>query len=510
MIFDVNYDEFQLKAGDQSGSVSKSMRSRLKALIIDEVYKIRGHHHRSSSCPTQTPLTRTTSIHRLDPSEVDLPEEISLSDKTSKHNDSLHSSATSLLDPLLPRIGEDDHVMNKQESKRFLGALDQLDMRKEVFLKFLHDRSSSFARQLHCRQASKKPVGLTKSVSFPSAGSLLREAFMAQEIELYAKAEKKLQAERPAQSELCRESSVTRRLLTNPELFDNVPPDSSGEHKNKHDSKHGARSFKNLRDKIRYALKENKKEKHRIVMDGVLDKVPHGQRMSKDAKEASDKDEELDTKYRRCIPKGSSASSPFNSPYGKTDTQYMKRTGSCNDFADRYNRLLESCFKQKVKHHTSERQSYGALATPSSSSAGPKTLERILSLPDLRCYVSNEDSLFPSSYNTPFSTAAGNGLSMSGEQKHLDTLVGSENLHQSEDNSDESPRENFQTDGDTFADFTGLQTQPSPVPYSNNIKFECTTSSDSTLDKPTEISAPEIDLQYTTEPAEFSMNEGIL
>ncbi|XP_031103282.1 uncharacterized protein LOC116006909 [Ipomoea triloba] len=469
-----------LKAGE-SGSVSKSMRSRLKALIVDEVYKIRGQHHRTSSCPSPTPLTRTTSIHRLDPSSVRLPDDISLADKTPKHNDktssSGHCSSTSLFDPLVPRIGDEDRAMAKPEPKRFPGSLDQVDMKRQVFLKFFHARSSSFEHQLHSSQAlSKKPVGLTKSVSFPSAGSLLREAFIAQEIEVYAKAEDELQAERPAAAtpELCREGSVTKRLLTNPELFDNVPPD--GEHKNKHDSKHGKKSFKNLRDKIRYALRESKKEKHRIVMDAVLDKVPHGQKTSKDGTEANDKQhEELDTKYRRSIPRTSSGTSPF----GRTDGHYMKRTVSCNDFADRYNRLLESCFKQKVKHHTSERQSYGALGTASSSSPGPKTLERILSLPDLRCYGSNE-CLYASSSNTPF-------RNMSGEQKHLDTLVASENLHQSEDNSGEIPRENFQTDGDTYDDFSGLQT--------HNIK--CTSSSD-----------PEIDLQHTTEPAEFSKNEG--
>ncbi|XP_019186860.1 PREDICTED: protein TRM32-like [Ipomoea nil] len=448
------------KAGDSSGSVSKSMRSRLKALIVDEVYKRRGQHNRTSSCPspTHSPLARTNSIHRRAPSSVDLPDnDISLADKTSKHNrtSSAHCSATSLSDPVLPS-------MAKPESKRFPGALDQLDMKKEVFLKFLHYRGSAFGHQLHSTQGSKKPVGLTKSVSFPSAGSFLREAFIVKEIEHYAK------AERPAPSpELCREGSVTKRLLTNPEFFDNVPPDLSGEHKNKHDSKQGKKSFRNLRDKIRHAIRESKKEKHRIVMDAVLDKVPHGH----------DKKEELDTKYRRSLRRSSSSTSPF----GKTDARYMKRTVSCNDFADRYNRLLESCFKQKVKHHTSERQSYGALGTPSSSSAGPKTLGRILSLPDLRCYGSNEDCLYASSSNTPFSTAAGHTLSISGDQKHLE----------------------IQSDYD---DFSGLQTHESPAPYSNNIKR--TSSSDSVLDKPTQISAPEIDLQFTTEPAEFSMDEG--
>ncbi|CAH9070130.1 unnamed protein product, partial [Cuscuta epithymum] len=425
----------------ECGTTSKSMKSRLKSLITEEVSKRRGRvrHHRTSSCPTNAPpMQKTTHIILPDPLDGDLLAQTSVDGTTLEHHKNVHTSVLSLLDPPLPKICDGHLSPNEacdlcvailkqnylkesdigvertstaslQESKLFLKALDLLNMRKEVFLKILQDPSSSLAHQLHdSRRATNLRLGLGKSKTFPSSGSIFRE-----DVNLIGNGALRMKEH----DGLCKDHEL---------LDKNVSKNALNEKKNRHENGHCLKHFKNLRDKLKYVIKESRKEKKRIVMDGVIDKIPRGRSIPEEVKEAS-----------------THCHSPF---VGKGERQSMNRRGSPLSFhesAERYNQLLESCFPHQ---NSSAKHDCRTSGPPSPVTRNHKILERILSLPDLRYYSSLrcEDSQCTRRYC---------------ERKHVYTPTGGSECHTlSESNSDDSLHDSVQDVGHTFDDTTGLQT----------------------------------------------------
>ena len=94
-----------------------SVKTKIKALIAEEISKKKGHHHRTSSCPARPLLKRTDSIHHLQPSALDPLVDPVLYDGSSKtlHRTHKYSSASSTLDPL-PLVSHEDPVTS---DKRF-------------------------------------------------------------------------------------------------------------------------------------------------------------------------------------------------------------------------------------------------------------------------------------------------------------------------------------------------------------------------------------------------------
>ncbi|PIN07602.1 hypothetical protein CDL12_19838 [Handroanthus impetiginosus] len=382
-----------------SGSTHKSsMKSRIKALIAEEMSKRRGRHHRSSSYPTRTQFDTTNSVHR---SDTESPTETKSNDDVLGSHRRLHSTA--LLDPVLPnesscklcaamlnvnyltqsevsKLGRQpvrDHTVlqdkliyaiepskcaSLQESKLFMDALDLLNMRKELFLKILQDPSSSLAHQLHCRRTPNMRFGLTKSVSFPASGSSVKRDFKLensinkQENGCSTKDENEVQG--------CVEMTEGLKEL---EFSDKML-------RKRHDSKVALKHFKNLRDKIKHVIRDRKKEKNRIIMDAVHHKIPYGQSVQ----------ETKDDKF------------------GKSSLQRFKRTSSYNESFDRYKRLLEITANREEKDHSSERLRFKTGDTTSSVSKNP-ALGRMFSLPDLRSYscIHIDDSCSTSVLKTP-------------------------------------------------------------------------------------------------------------
>lgn len=269
------------------------MKSRIKALIAEEMSKRKGRHRRSSSYPVRTQLERTTSIHRLEQSNL-RPFSANTNSKQMKGNK--RTNYTSL-----------------QESKLFLDALDLLDLRKEVFLKILQDPSSSLAHKLHNRRASNSKFRLTKSSSFPVTGSLDRTALkwnrslIKQENASCLKEEDRLLDCIQVTEDLCKnlvtskgmiiENGVPHQFSIELDLSDNTSPTSSGLPKKRHDSsKVALKRFKNLREKIKHVILDRKKEKHRIIMDATLHKIPHGLRVSDDQNDNTSKHQSVKPK----------------------------------------------------------------------------------------------------------------------------------------------------------------------------------------------------------------------
>ncbi|KAK6152466.1 hypothetical protein DH2020_015101 [Rehmannia glutinosa] len=280
------------KSTDHSPAPKNSMKSRIKALITEEMSKRRGRHRRSTSYPTRTQLDRTISIHRVESSDLNSRAENNSNDDFLAYHDSVHSAA--LLDPFLPRLGEEngsncelcaamlrlnylkqsevnklgrqpvrDHTLlgdkliyaieqrrcnSLQESKLFMDALDLLNLRKEVFLKILQDPSSSLAHQLHCRRTPHSRFGLTKSESFPVSGSSSTRAFELDESITVTEDNKHLSTK----------NGFSREL----ELSENASPTSADVQRKRHDNKVVVlKRFKNLREKIKHVIRDRKKRR---------------------------------------------------------------------------------------------------------------------------------------------------------------------------------------------------------------------------------------------------------
>ncbi|XP_073127885.1 uncharacterized protein [Henckelia pumila] len=398
------------------------MKSRIKALIAEEMLKRKGRHRRSSSYPARTQLERTNSIHRLEQSNL-RPFSANMNSKQMEANK--RTSHTSL-----------------QESKLFLDALDLLDLRKEVFLKILQDPSSSLAQQLHNRRASNSKFRLTKSSSFPatvsSGGRALKwnRSFNKRENASCLKEEDELLDCIQVTEDLCKnlvsskgmitENGIPHQFSIELDLSDSASPTSSGLPKKRLDgSKVALKHFKNLREKIKHVILDRKKEKHRIIMDATLHKIPYGKHRSRSGCQ----------------------SDQLGLVSGTSPLEHFKRTSSFNESLDRYNHLLEISCNREGKEHVSETLRLRPTDLPSPVLSRPATLGRILSLPDLRSYSSFhiEDSPSTSPLNT-------SGIESNKIRERRPSSLGSDDKFQIFTVSERGSLGNFSSDAETFED----------------------------------------------------------
>ncbi|XP_055807132.1 uncharacterized protein LOC129875918 [Solanum dulcamara] len=561
---EVKSDDSPIVAKTAAAQHKSSIKSRLKTLITKEILSgKRVQHRRTVSCPIRMPVEQTAPIRYLGPANVDHSPKNRLNDKILQQPQNKYSSVASLLDPPLPEkrkvavtnnnpcelcaamnhlkkcntnkngkqpittnftlrrtqslyFSERTKNVSVEESKLFLDALDLLNMREELFLQILQDPNSSLAHQLHGTCASK---GLTKSVSFPSRLSLEKIASRSSNKSSQDKSQIRGEFLGVARFESAEklnrhlvnrnEEEVAKGVLTRRESFDKVPPSSPAALKHKrHNSKLVLARFRNLKDKITHALKESRKEKHRIVMDAVLHKVPHGRRSSKDVKPDGHDGyfAESTGKIAHCHP-----------PFSKNRMKSFKRTPSLNDSLDSYSRLLESCFSRDEKQNSSERSSLRASRSPSPARSRPIVLERILSLPDLRHYPSfriedTPEASYSETLDTAASTASSSNLNLvatrSNEQKSLDIPLGSEKRTQQDSCSNSKIPEDFLDVSENSDDIGGLKTEENSISVEYNMEDNSATNS--TLDKPISTTLPDMIIQEaSTIPADLSATEGI-
>lgn len=449
----LRFCQTQAKLSEPGSGHKGSMRSRIKALITEEVSKRRGRHHRSSSLPPPT-LERTPSIHHLEAPNQDPYIELELNDEKLEYQDCLHSSVSSLLDPLLPNISDQsitssktcglcaamlatnylrqsevnecgkhpvkDHTLlqdssiyaiepsknaSLQESKLFLNALDLLNMRKEMFLKVLQDPNSSLCHHLHGHKASTQRLSLRKCASLPTPHSsgkgvpMLYNSKNKEEVGSSTEGEITLQVENNDRNsvflgsikELSKNPTTPsgrseygeapKQLSTRPQLEDEFTLGSPQTFEKHQNDKLIVKRFQSLRQKIKHAIKESKKERRRIMMDAILHKVPYGRRYFKNREEGN---MDMGTVTEKWYNPGSSSRS--DCAFGKSRLQEFRRTSSFSESCERYNRLLDLCFSKEADHHISDSLRLRTTGSHSPVCSSPKLLESILSLQDLRSY----------------------------------------------------------------------------------------------------------------------------
>lgn len=480
---------------NQSTPTAKtSVKARIKARIAEEMSKKRGRHNRNSSCPIRSQLTRTESIHHFEPpSNMDPIAEMVLNEasprivahennesssyekpsNSSNNNNCAESSPISIygdstVDHDQVNENQKDHTLSQKQldndamqdmlekklihvkeldadssvhhPKEYLEALDIINVNKELLVKILHDPGSPLARQFQNQQAVSAKLSLTKSESFPMPSFSGKGG--SEPTKLKPKHESKDGS--PAQKPTWSTSLKYASERPMPSITDyNVDSSSSPCHpslKSQGENPVAIKRFKDLRQKIKHVIKENKQERHVISMEAILHKIPHGQKLTKELEKeivSHSKDPALHREGKDS-PISSYGSDHSVSPLKKNKMRHMSRTSSFDASLDRYRRLYETTsFNKEAKYYPSSERLKVRVRTEESGSPFqsstfrkvPKGLGRIFSLPDMESYYQSEESPdgFPS--GALFKTCVdGNASRKSrfGEQKR-DLSIGSEN-----------------------------------------------------------------------------------
>lgn len=417
-----------------SQTTKSSGKARIKALIARELYKLKGQHRRTLTQQTQLQLASTESIHGLESSDLGTSagdSSLSLHQNNDNSSDTSSTNVMPMSDPGEPIPSDKNEPVHKQSvledssdkqaqalleqrllyatdpsglpaSKEFLDALHVVNMNREFFLKILQDPNTPWAYHFHHQRSSSRS-GLSKSGSFPLPGRPGGRDFGP--IELKGN-QKEITSQSGSQGKLQYNSG----LESTEDLNEQSQTETSHHFKQRGENQVAIRRFKDIKQKIKYAIRQSKKERHRITMDAILHKVPPGQGFSKDAKKQI-------------------ADSPrSNYGWGHSEPALSRQISYPNKSLERYTRLFESSFNQEAKCQTSETLKLRTedMGLPCGSEA--KSLRRILSLPDFKSYfgVQNEDS-----FDVNVKDNTRRISSNSDEQKSLELPLGSENHVQS-------------------------------------------------------------------------------
>ncbi|KAK4801295.1 hypothetical protein SAY86_021782 [Trapa natans] len=367
----------QKSAVKQKKQGSLSVKARLKALVSEDKSWRKGQHQRSSTSPAHlhtVPIQQSHQSHQSKPCEKESDDPVSLNDETSPGR---ISNATS------PCKGREDHseVSSQQKPFRrafsagfpvhgseFLGALE----RDELLQKIMHDRSKFLPERLYsqkqlCTKIRPRRSGTMKEGRDHEAAPTPSNPKNKGE---NSSARKAVDLKEGDHEEGDANSGVTFTPLPLPQLKDTPSENSSA-----------IRRLRDIKHKIKHVIRTNQKEKQRIVMDGVIDKIPNDKRVSKEKKE------ELMNKWRECAINRDCRCSTLgreeNYKYRKGDS---KRISSWDDNSmDRYCQLFETSFCKEAKHHIPDRLKIrGDDEACLEAGRDKRSLARILSLPDMR------------------------------------------------------------------------------------------------------------------------------
>ncbi|XXG80902.1 hypothetical protein AAC387_Pa09g1663 [Persea americana] len=431
---------------ETSPTSKKSGKIRIKALIAEEMSREHEKKHRNRASPAR--LTRTESIHHLGQTDYEPDENSTVCENSTMelHSHEMSACNSRNHDPVFPKYTEgkiisnercdicgtmnggpmDDLDPNKLEerlnqaketflklklmndkglgrdvqfhpSKEFLDALDVLNENRELFLKVLQDPNSILTKQGN----SNPEAVLNKSGSFPTtdisgrrAASLLKLKQKQKEIQSYAKQKGKAQARKKTTGPSVIDSSedgnsefFSSKAVEVAEVGPSLesPPDSSHELINLKEKRLVRNRFKDIKKRIKHAIKESKKERLRISMDAILHRIPYGRKASKNAKSdtnSNDKDSQR-SGYN-------SDSAP--SINAKDASTRIRRTPSLTDSLDRYSQLLESVLRTDTKMNASEQPKFANEDGVVRDKQSSRTFQRILSLPEFGSNVLCRDA----------------------------------------------------------------------------------------------------------------------
>ncbi|CAN6723893.1 unnamed protein product [Malus baccata var. baccata] len=299
----------------------------------------------------------------------------------------------------LIHVKELDADASLHHPKEYLEALDIINVNKELLVKILHDPGSPLAAHFHNQQAVSAKMGLTKSESFPvklrhkhelTGSPLIEESKSKNSIKtkkLAGSSSLKYAGERSIPSIIEHNADGIQKL--NQTIADSSASGTSESLRNQGENRVAIKRFKDLRQKIKYVIKESKQERHMIAMDAILHKVPHGQKLTKEMEQEiinHSKDPAMNRQGKHS-PASSYDSDHSVSTIKKKQQHHMRRASSLNASLDKYCELYEtSCNREAKCQTTSERLKLRNERVGSPLRSVPKTLGRIFSLPEIKSY----------------------------------------------------------------------------------------------------------------------------
>ncbi|CAI8601959.1 unnamed protein product [Vicia faba] len=425
--------EEENKLGQSTQQNKYSIKSKIKALLNEETYKMRGRHKRSSTCPTKSQLTRIDSVHHL---EVDPLSEMLLTVENREpvletFQNHLAAGTLEVLSPVISRknslsnnsndkcvecgaafssepLEKHDHrshhkhrnlsmsdglqedklinakILTTDASpllfKDFLDALDLINTNKDFLLKYMNDPGSPLPFELHTQPHSPNAKSRrAKSISLPVGGSSSSDNL----VDELLNSKKEIESEIQNLADFHKPSTSSSSHKANHQLVhsdqESVERDyketSSGSSQVSNNVKN--KNFKDLRKKIKHIIEESKNEKLRIKMDAVVDKIPRGNKFSKNVRKLMSHE-----KFKQ---------------NNKHQLSSGLRTSSLKESVGRYSQLYDTCFHKEVVSNKEEKPPKSdslKLKTEEKSSVlkTPKSFKRFLSLPNLKSYFNqNED-----------------------------------------------------------------------------------------------------------------------
>ncbi|XP_039036335.1 uncharacterized protein LOC120173142 [Hibiscus syriacus] len=396
---------------------SKSVTSRLKALITDEVSKRKGpgSHHRSSTYPIPSKSDPDNQVDHLPDMEqsqggslrsnknkgiwnesgsddqyapkaseeriasYETDEECSARNGSSKEE--IDENTKTLIESVLFSEGDLDgkrkalQEFSKDkdgpgyESKYLMDALDIIKMNQGFLLTVLQDPDSPFAHHIHKHLAMSAQMGMPQYESFPSSGSTSRGN---QSPDGTCKGK---------EADVCsnggssgdREPADHNLNQAKAQIADMLSSDSSSHGSNR--SEVARNRFKSLRDNLRSVIKERKKERHRIAMDAVLHKIPHQKGFSKD----------LTPDIVDHVKDPDKTKKLYSSSLSRRGSMRLERRTSFNESMDRYAQLFKHSFSKDAKEERVTKTIQQRREEPigSHSRSKKKYMRRILSSPEL-------------------------------------------------------------------------------------------------------------------------------
>ncbi|CAN8297807.1 unnamed protein product [Cochlearia groenlandica] len=402
----------KLNSRKTHSEIKRSVKALIKSLVIEDKSKRKSRHHRSSTYPVQSnpkdkeSLTEVESsdqnssngdernrvfnntigispaIGSLNPlylmseessnSDIEefsvdnIPVDENKSDFDSKNKD----EEEAWFDPKLRHTKEFsenvDYDTSPRRSKACFDALNLIHMNRNFLIKVLQDPGSPLARHFQSQQSFSSKT-MTKAGSFPTHGSNREDHNNG--FELVGDPE-----EKTTSPSIAAEHRADGIQKLNESMSKFAVEDSSGSGYTRKREKNQVviKRFKDLRQKIKHVINENKNEKQRITMDAVLDKVPRKYGFSKDLRHDI-----------LAHLKGSAASK--NNKAEGTKLKQIRRASSLCGSLDRYLQLYESSFQREVKNNnTSEKANMEIEESGLPSRRVPKILGRILSSPEMK------------------------------------------------------------------------------------------------------------------------------
>ncbi|XP_027186579.1 uncharacterized protein [Cicer arietinum] len=283
--------------------------------------------------------------------------------------------------------------------KDFLDALDVINTNKDFLLKYINDPGSPLPFQIHNQQHSLNSKSRrANSISLPVCGSSsgTKDSEIGQEINqmvddfFITKGEIQSQTPNVSMFEPLGDfykPSTSSLHKVDQELVERDRNISSESSQVANSVK--TKNFKDLRKKIKHIIEESKNEKRRISMDGIIDKIPRGNKFAKNVRKLIHEQSK--------VPNGEGKDSGSTSGYRNRLSSYWNnkrqlssmRTSSLKESVNRYSQLYETCCHNEVSNEVKHPKTESLrLKTDDRCSIikTPKSIKRFLSLPNIKSH----------------------------------------------------------------------------------------------------------------------------